>query len=76
MAIISAANLLCSISLFHLTIAYLFLVSPSSVADQNIVYIFGAAMDLVSQLRSMSFLRYTSFCLLQVCFIPLIIAMT
>ena len=76
MAIISSANLLCSVSLFHLSIAYFFLVSPSIIADQNLVYIFGAAMDLVSRMKLMSFLCYTNFSRsLQVCFFPLIIAL-
>lgn len=74
MAIISATNLLCSISLFHLTIAYFFLVSPSLIADQNLVYIFGAAMDLVSQMRLMDCLSYTRSS--RVCFSPLIITLT
>ena len=73
MAIISATNLLCSISLFHLTIAYFFLVSPSLIADHNLVYIFGAAMDLVSQMRLMDFRSYTRFS--RVFFFPLIITL-
>ena len=48
MAFISAANMLRSISLFHLTIAYFLLVSPSVIADQNLVFILGEAMNLVS----------------------------
>ena len=51
MVLISATNLLRSISLFHLTIAYFFLVSPSIISNQNLVYILGAAMDLVSSTR-------------------------
>lgn len=50
MALISAANMLRSISLFHLTIAYFLLVSPAVIADQNLVFILGEAMDLVSML--------------------------
>lgn len=48
MAIIAAANLLRSTSLFHLTIAYFLLVSPSIIVDQNLVFILGEAMRIVS----------------------------
>jgi len=48
MALISAANLLRSISLFHLTIAYFLLVSPSLMVDQNLVFILGEAMQMVN----------------------------
>lgn len=47
MALVSAANILRSISLFHLTLAYFLLVSPSMIADQNLVFILGEAMRLV-----------------------------
>lgn len=49
MALVSAANLLSFVSIFHLTIAYIFLVSPALIANQNLVFILGAAMDLVRQ---------------------------
>lgn len=52
MTLISATNLLRSISLFHLTIAYFFLVSPSIISNQNLVFILGAAMGLVSRAES------------------------
>ena len=52
MTLISATNLLRSVSLFHLTIAYFFLVSPSIISTQNLVLILGAAMDLVSRAES------------------------
>jgi len=48
MALISAANLLRSISFFHLTIAYFLLVSPSLMVDQNLVFILGEAMQMVN----------------------------
>lgn len=49
MALLSAANLLSAVSMFHLTIAYFFLVSPALISNQNLVFILGAAMDLVRQ---------------------------
>lgn len=54
MAIISAANLLRSISIFHITIAYFLLVSPLKIADHNLVYILGEAMHIVSPLSSIT----------------------
>ncbi|KAL6716430.1 hypothetical protein ACLMJK_005997 [Lecanora helva] len=48
MAIISATALLRSISIFHITTAYYLLTSPMKIADQNFVYILGAAMDVPS----------------------------
>lgn len=59
MALLSAANLLSSVSLFHLIIAYVFLVSPSLISDQNLVYILGEAMGLVSRTKLD---RYQSHC--------------
>ena len=47
MALITATTILTSLSLFHLTLAYYFLTSPSTIADHNLVYIIGEAMGLV-----------------------------
>jgi len=47
MAIITATILLRTISIFHITVGYYLLFSPSTIADQNLVYILGAAMDIV-----------------------------
>lgn len=47
MAIISATSIIRSLSIFHLTAAYFLLTSPATIADQNLVFILGAAMDLV-----------------------------
>ena len=47
MALISSATIIRSLAIFHLTIAYFLLTSPSKIVDQNLVYILGAAMDLV-----------------------------
>lgn len=47
MAILSAASIIRSLSLLHLTLAYYFLTSPATIGDQNLVFILGAAMGLV-----------------------------
>jgi hypothetical protein len=47
MALISATTIIRSLAIFHLTIAYFLLTSPSTIVDQNLVYILGAAMDMV-----------------------------
>lgn len=46
MAILSAQSLLRTLSLFHLTLSYYLLTSPSTLASQNLVYVLGAAMDI------------------------------
>ncbi|KUJ22388.1 uncharacterized protein LY89DRAFT_704132 [Mollisia scopiformis] len=46
MALISAATIITSLSLFHITLAYFFLVSPGAIADQTLVFIIGEAMGL------------------------------
>lgn len=47
MALISARTILTSVSLFHLTLAFFFLTSPGTIADQAIVYVIGEAMGMV-----------------------------
>lgn len=47
MAIISASTIVRSVSVSQLVIAYYLLTSPSTISDQNLVFILGAAMDLV-----------------------------
>lgn len=47
MALISARTILTSISLFHVTLAFFFLTSPGTIADQAIVFVIGEAMGLV-----------------------------
>ncbi|KAK5173583.1 uncharacterized protein LTR77_002264 [Saxophila tyrrhenica] len=44
MALISAFTIIRAISLFHLTAAYIFLTSPRTIADQNVVYVLGEAI--------------------------------
>jgi len=46
MAFISAATIITSISLFHLTLAFFFLTSPGAIADQTLVFILGEAMGM------------------------------
>ncbi|KAF8863347.1 hypothetical protein BDZ45DRAFT_670312 [Acephala macrosclerotiorum] len=46
MALISAATIITSLSLFHVTLAYFFLTSPGAIADQTLVFIIGEAMGL------------------------------
>lgn len=48
MALISGGTLIRSISLFHLTLAYYFLTAPHKLVDQNLVFIFGESMGIVS----------------------------
>jgi hypothetical protein len=50
MAVISGATIITSVSLFHITLAYFFLTSPDSLADQTLVFILGEAMGLVKDL--------------------------
>ena len=51
MAIISATTLLRTLSVSHITVAYYLLTSPLTITDQNLVYILGAAMDIVCSQR-------------------------
>ncbi|KAK3320106.1 increased loss of mitochondrial DNA protein 1 [Cercophora scortea] len=46
MPLISAKTILTSLSLFHITLGFFFLTSPSSVADQALVYLLGSSMGL------------------------------
>ncbi|POS84811.1 hypothetical protein EPUL_001730, partial [Erysiphe pulchra] len=56
MALISAATIITSLSLFHITLAFFFLTSPITIADQTLVFIIGEAMKLVClHLRSTHF---------------------
>lgn len=54
MALISARTILTSISLFHVTLAFFFLTSPGTIADQAIVFVIGEAMGLVRCYPSIS----------------------
>ncbi|PHH62655.1 hypothetical protein CDD81_6801 [Ophiocordyceps australis] len=46
MPLITSKTLLTSISLFHMTLAFFFLTSPSTVNDQILVYILGESMGI------------------------------
>ncbi|TVY35512.1 hypothetical protein LSUB1_G005490 [Lachnellula subtilissima] len=46
MALISAATIITSLSLFHMTLAFFFLTNPHQIADQTLVFILGEAMGL------------------------------
>ncbi|RKF82670.1 putative protein ilm1 [Golovinomyces cichoracearum] len=47
MAFISAVTIITSLSMFHITIAFFLLTSPSTIADQTLVFIIGEAMKLI-----------------------------
>lgn len=47
MALISVYTLIRAISLFHITLAWVFLTAPKVVTDQNVVYILGESLRLV-----------------------------
>jgi hypothetical protein len=48
MGLINGNTIIRSLSLFHITIGFFFLTSPRTVADQNLVFVLGEAMKLVS----------------------------
>lgn len=48
MALISAKTIITSVSLFHLTLGYFFLTSPSSINEQALVFMMGDSMGMVS----------------------------
>ncbi len=48
MGLISAATIITSLSLFHITLGYFFLTNPGAIADQTLVFIIGEAMGLVT----------------------------
>lgn len=48
MALLSAFSLIRAVSLFHITAAFFFLTAPAKIADQNVVFMLGEAMGLVS----------------------------
>lgn len=48
MAVVSAFTIIRCISLFHVTLAFFFLTSPRTIADQNVVFLLGESMKLVN----------------------------
>lgn len=49
MGLLSPYTLIRTLSLFHLTAAWFFLSSPNTIADQNVVFMLGESMGLVSK---------------------------
>ena len=54
MAVVSSTTILRALSIFHITLAYYLLTSPSILAEQNLVIILGAAMDIPLPTESLS----------------------
>ena len=48
MGLISPYTLIRTVSIFHLSAAYFFLASPRKLVDQNVVFMLGESMRLVS----------------------------
>lgn len=48
MAVVSAFTMVRMLALAHIMLAFLFLTAPEKAADQNLVYILGSSMKLVS----------------------------
>ncbi|CAL8577007.1 hypothetical protein XPA_002865 [Xanthoria parietina] len=46
MAIITATGIIRALSLFHLSVAYFLIASPSTIVNQSLVFILGASMRL------------------------------
>jgi hypothetical protein len=48
MGLIGPYTLIRTVSIFHITAAYFFLTAPRKLVDQNVVYVLGESMRLVS----------------------------
>jgi len=48
MPLISGFTIIRALSLFHITAAYFFLTAPRMLTDQNVVFILGESVRLVS----------------------------
>ena len=48
MGLIGPYTLIRAISVFHITVAWFFLTAPLRVVDQNVVFVLGESMRLVS----------------------------
>ncbi|KAL8730428.1 MAG: hypothetical protein Q9166_004066 [cf. Caloplaca sp. 2 TL-2023] len=46
MAIITSSTIIRALSLFHLSLSYFLITSPSTIVNQNLVFILGASMQL------------------------------
>lgn len=58
MAIIPSSAIIRALSLFHLTLSYFLITSSSSIANQSLIFILGASMELVRS--PISLLRFPS----------------
>lgn len=58
MGVVSGSNLIRFLSVFHITLAYYLLTSPSTIVDQGLVFILGAAMDIVCYILALSLLLF------------------
>lgn len=52
MGLIGPYTLIRAISVFHITVAWFFLTAPRRVVDQNVVFMLGESMRLVSYTQS------------------------
>ena len=59
MGLIGPYTLIRAISVFHITVAWFFLTAPRRVVDQNVVYMLGESMRLVSYAMHHSQLDFT-----------------
>lgn len=84
MAIISSTSIIGALSLFHLSLSYFLLTSPSTIVNQSLVFILGASMQLVSPsdsflpkdpvFRLVTLYSYNNFCNIYRCLSPNIFA--
>jgi hypothetical protein len=51
MGLIGPYTLIRTVSIFHITAAYFFLTAPRKLVDQNVVYVLGESMRLVSRMQ-------------------------
>jgi hypothetical protein len=62
MGLIGPYTLIRAISVFHITVAWFFLTAPLRVVDQNVVFVLGESMRLVSYVVSHLHLNMTDNC--------------
>lgn len=55
---LSPYTLIRTVSIFHLSAAYFFLASPRKLVDQNVVFMLGESMRLVSPQPTIPFPQY------------------
>ena len=59
MALLSAFNIIRIIALLHIAIAYYLLVDPRIVAEQNLVFVLGNSMEMVSYVSNEELLKFS-----------------